>query len=78
MKLPIISDAHKTKARRDGGHNERWHAIYKTATGLDYCREDAPASVVTKEQAGAWAQSSFDTAAPSAKASIASVKLECW
>jgi hypothetical protein len=41
----------------------RWHAIYRTADNIDFCREDAPSIVTTYEQAVLWAHRLFAVAA---------------
>lgn len=57
----------------------KWHAIYETRDGKDYCREDAPESVVSVDAAKQWAEDIFELTADSvALKAVGSYRLEKW
>lgn len=65
----------RDRARPD----EKLHVIYSTAESLDYCREDAPASVATYAQAIDWAQRHFDRIADgTARRAVTAFSVEWW
>jgi hypothetical protein len=56
----------------------QWHAIFQTGC-LDYCREDAPASIDSVEDAKQWAVNLFATmAGDAARREVDSYRLERW
>jgi len=54
----------------------KWHAIYKTSDGLDYCREDAPLAVETYSQAVEWAMA--QPMDQQARAIVSGFEIERW
>ena len=61
------------------GTTDKAQIIYKTATGLDYCRETAPIEVRTHDGAAAWARAYFRNAADAhARKVVTGFRVEWW
>jgi hypothetical protein len=78
--MPKLIDC--TVADRRTGKTDEWgkvHAIYLTADGKDYCREDGPVRIATHDEAAAWAQSHFDRVADlHARQTVTGFRIEFW
>lgn len=62
---------------RDMRPNERWHVIYRTGTGQDYCRETLAARCYG--DAASEARDLFDqTADATARRAVDAFRIECW
>lgn len=61
------------------GTTDKAQIIYKTATGLDYCRETAPITLRTHDDAATWARTYFRNVADDhARAAVHGFRIEWW